>query len=235
MDGKHFKIRSPFHSASEFYNYKGDFSIILLALVDDQYCFTYIDVGANGRASDGGVFARSTLKNAVENKELNLPPNTVFLADDAFPLTEYLLKPFSHHGSLTIKEKIFNYRLSRARRIAENAFGVLVSRFRIFEKPIPVYPETAVAIIKVACVLHNWLRKTTSTCIYQGCVDEEDFESGTISYGSWRREVSGACVSDLVSNQGRNYSKKAAEMRNHLAEWFMSDGAVPWQMNMITK
>lgn len=235
MDGKHFRIRSPFHSGSEFYNYKGDFSIVLLALVDYQYCFTYIDVGANGRASDGGIFAKSTLKSAIENNKLNLPPNTVFVADDAFPLTEYLLKPFSHHGSLTIKQKIFNYRLSRARRITENAFGVLVSRFRIFEKPIAVYPETAVDIIKTACVLHNWLRKTTTTYISRGNVDQDDFESGTISHGSWRKEVSSGCLSDLTSGRARNYSKKAAEMRNQLAEWFVTDGAVPWQMNMIAK
>ncbi|XP_022162249.1 uncharacterized protein LOC111028028 [Myzus persicae] len=56
LDGKHVVLRAPFHSGSNFYNYKGSFSIILFALVDDQYCFKYIDVESNGRASEGGVF-----------------------------------------------------------------------------------------------------------------------------------------------------------------------------------
>lgn len=86
MDDKHVMLRGPFHLGSNFYNYKGSFSITLFALVDDQYCFKYIDVGSNGRASDGGVFAKSSLKNAIENNLLNMPLNTIFIADDTFPL-----------------------------------------------------------------------------------------------------------------------------------------------------
>lgn len=65
------------------------------------------------------------------------------------------MKPYSHHGPLTIKERVFNYSLSRARRIVQNAFGILVSRFRIFEKPIALSPEKADSIVKTTCVLHN--------------------------------------------------------------------------------
>ncbi|CAH1981115.1 unnamed protein product [Acanthoscelides obtectus] len=79
----------------------------VLALVDDQYCFQYIDVGANGRASDGGVFSKSSLNSAIENNLLKLPPNAVFVADDAFPLKEYLLKPYSHTHTLNTKRKDF--------------------------------------------------------------------------------------------------------------------------------
>lgn len=234
LDGKHVILRSPFHSGSEFYNYKGTFSIILLALVDDQYCFEYIDVGANGRASDGGVFSKSSLKSAIEDNLLKLPPNTVFVGDDAFPLKEYLLKPYSHHGPLTQKEKIFNYRLSRARRIVENAFGLLVSQFRIFEKPIALSPEKADILVKTACALHNWLRKTSDGYITRNSVDDEDFENGTVIEGMWRQEIQSQGLRDLRSAaDSRNYSKKAAEIRNKLAEWFMGDGAVAWQMKMI--
>nr|CAI5850648.1 unnamed protein product [Callosobruchus analis]CAI5861199.1 unnamed protein product [Callosobruchus analis] len=56
LDGKHVILRRSFHSGSDPCNYKRTFSIILLALTDYQYCFEYIDVGANGRASDGGAF-----------------------------------------------------------------------------------------------------------------------------------------------------------------------------------
>lgn len=63
-------------------------------------------MGANGRASDGGVFAASSLEKAIEGKTLNLPsaqcpPNTdeelpyVILGDEAFPLKTYLMRPYA--------------------------------------------------------------------------------------------------------------------------------------------
>lgn len=170
----------------------------------------------------------------MEGYLLKLPLNTVFVGDDAFPLKEYLLKPYSHHGPLTLKEKVFNYRLSRARRIVENAFGLLVSQFRIFEKPIALSPEKADILVKTTCVLHNWLRKTSDGYITRNSVDYEDFENGGIVEGMWRLENESQGLTDLPSAaDSRNYSKNAAEVRNRLADWFMGDGAVPWQIKMI--
>ena len=91
---------------------------MLLALVDADYKFLYVDIGCNGRVSDGGVFKNSSLYAALENNTLHLPnrkalpgqsqpmPYTI-VADDAFPLKDYLLKPYSLSG-LTIQNRVFN-------------------------------------------------------------------------------------------------------------------------------
>ena len=114
IDGKHIQVIRPSNSGSEFYNYKRSFSIILCALVDGEYCFKFIDVGANGRASDAAVFRESKLNAAMLDNSMRWSPGAVIIGDNAFPLRTNLLKPFSR-GSLTISQRIYNYRLSRAK------------------------------------------------------------------------------------------------------------------------
>ncbi|XP_033111533.1 uncharacterized protein LOC117112557 [Anneissia japonica] len=72
IDGKNIHIQAPNNSGSKYFCYKGHFSIVLLALVDANYCFTYIDVGNYGSASDGGIFARSTLSEAIDKGTVTL-------------------------------------------------------------------------------------------------------------------------------------------------------------------
>ena len=159
MDGKHIVIRPPPNSGSYYFNYKHTFSIVLLAIVDADYKFLYVDIGCNGRISDGGVFKNCNIYQMFEEKKLDVPeltplPGTttlspyVLIADDAFPLKTYILKPYSQVG-LTNEKRIFNYRLSRARRVMENAFGILSNRFRVFMSPINLVPEKVEAITMV--------------------------------------------------------------------------------------
>ncbi|KAK3758695.1 hypothetical protein RRG08_056735 [Elysia crispata] len=95
------------------------------AVTDASGKFVIVDVGSCGGNSDGGVFSHSAFgKRLLENK-LHLPNETVipgtnittpyvFVADDAFPLRNNIMKPFPHR-QLTREKEIFNYRLSRAR------------------------------------------------------------------------------------------------------------------------
>ena len=71
MDGKHINIKQPKNSGSYLFNYKRTFSIVLLALVDANYKFIYVDIGCNGRISDGGVFRNSSLSTAIDENILN--------------------------------------------------------------------------------------------------------------------------------------------------------------------
>ncbi|XP_057654747.1 uncharacterized protein LOC130893002 [Diorhabda carinulata] len=126
-------------------------------MVDAGYCFIYIDIGANGPASDSAIFRDSTLNIVMENKTLGLPEYSIIIGDDAFSLRTNLMKPYSEIG-LSAGEKIFNYRLSRARRVVENAFCILVWRFRIFSRPIDLSPENNRLSQWAGCCLYNWLR-----------------------------------------------------------------------------
>nr|CAH7745550.1 unnamed protein product [Callosobruchus chinensis] len=228
IDGKHVNIKAPPKSGSEFYNYKKTNSIVLMAIADHNYCFTYIDVGANGSASDGGVFKNSSIYRRLEDGLL--PMDGIIVGDAAFPLKSYLLKPYPG-SQLSTSEKIFNYRLSRARRIVENAFGILVSRFRVFENAIPTSLNTVDAIVCASCALHNWLRKNSYSYITPTCVDREDSE-GQIIPGTWRSEIT-PLIS--INDQRRgNHSVNAKEKRDLLKSYFMTNGSVPWQFNRIS-
>lgn len=87
-------------------------------MIDADCKFVYVDVGTNGRANDGSVFRLSTLKIAIDKNSLHLPNEYVIVAGDAFPLSTNLMKSFSRRN-LSLEERIFNYRLSRARRVVE--------------------------------------------------------------------------------------------------------------------
>lgn len=204
---------------------------MLLALVDGNYNFTCVDIGSYGSQSDGGIFAKSNLMKAIENSKLEIPPESVILGDEAFQLKTYLMKPYPRKFQQPVKEKVFNYRLSRARRIVENAFGILSSRFRVFRRPIILAPHTTIKLIKAACALHNWIRKNNcEPCI---TVDVEDHENQCIISGNWRTGQSSENLLPLCATQERNFIQGARLKRDGLADFFMGDGAVPWQYNMI--
>jgi hypothetical protein len=121
---------------------KKTFSVVLLALVDAKYNFTVVHIVNYGKDSDEGIFAKSNLGKALEKKNIHVPedvelPGTheklsyVIVGDDTFPLKRYSLKPYpaNETGGDEVKQN-FNYRLSRAKRFSENAFGIL---YQIFE------------------------------------------------------------------------------------------------------
>ncbi len=56
VDGKHCTIEAPGNTSSVFYNYKGTFSIVLLAVADANSKFIYVDIGAQGSAHDATIF-----------------------------------------------------------------------------------------------------------------------------------------------------------------------------------
>ena len=74
LDGKHIAIKKPKKSGSEYINYKGYFSLVLLALVDEDYNFLWVNEGASESSSDAQIFNCNKLKRRIENGTLRLPP-----------------------------------------------------------------------------------------------------------------------------------------------------------------
>lgn len=242
FDGKHIALQSPINSGTEYFNYKGYFSIVLFAVVDANYNFIYANVGCQGRISDGGVFSETTFKECLKNSTLHLPPpgylpgrsNTtpfVFVADDAFPMHKNIMKPFPGVQIKGSKQRVFNYRLSRARRVSENAFGIISSVYRILRRPMLLQPERAANVVLAVLYLHNYLRKSNSKSIYNppGTFDSECPTSGEIRPGIWRQSPSNEALLNIPRTSRRS-TNEAHAVRNEFAEFFTSpSGILPFQ------
>lgn len=76
------------------------------------------------------------------------------------------MKPYPGIQESGSKKRIFNYRLSRARRVVENSFGILSAVFRVLRKPLLVEPAKASTVIQCCIYLHNFLRKSSSKKLY---------------------------------------------------------------------
>lgn len=153
-----------------------------------------------------------------------------YVADAAFPLRTYILKLFPGL-QLSLNQRVFNYRLSRARRVIENAFGILVARWRILKTSINMFPENAEKVVLAAVALHNFIKINDSAVKYcpSNYVDWEDNDH-VLHTGEWRHETAPLRSTRLGSN---NSARPAMHMRNQMAEYFCSEGAVPFQYDML--
>lgn len=229
LDGKHIRIKAPPKSGSAFYNYKGFFSVVLLAVADADGVFLSVDVGEYGRNSDGRVLKESAFGKALFTGNLQLPEpiplpgeSTLFpfyfAADEAFPLTNNVMKPYARR-QLTNEKRIFNYRLSRGRRSVECAFGMLTSKFRLLETPICCDIDKIDDIILAVCVLHNFIRKhdgILSNATLQTLIQDQTTEAET----------------NTGHNNRQRPANSALELRNALKEFFLHpNGVLPNQEN----
>ncbi|XP_037935213.1 protein ANTAGONIST OF LIKE HETEROCHROMATIN PROTEIN 1-like [Teleopsis dalmanni] len=239
IDGKHVAIKSPQRSDSQFN------SIVLLAACDAMYCFTTASVGAyeSESQSDRGIFRVTSFgKNLAEDK-LTLPrsiplPLTsqpfphYFIADCAFPLKNNLMKPFPGDGDDTNRtQKVFNYRLSRTRRVIENAFGILTARWRVMRTSMEFNPENVEKIVLACLVLHNFVMLNDTQRWYcpQNFTDIE-MEDNSVVRGEWYNELipAGGPLPSVTSFVRRG-PDNAYNLRMYLANYFVNEGAIPFQ------
>lgn len=184
-----------------------------------------VDIGGEGRQSDGEIFrdigrrfeeGQFKLTNAkpIEIDGPALP--YVLLADEAFPLTTYMMRPYPRSGKLDLKKKVYNYRLSRARRVIESAFGILSARWRIYRRPIIASIANAKKIVQATMALHNFIiineKKLLSNNTYAHITPKD-------------RNIISEGLSSLPINEDRSFVNSGIKVRNTYSEYFMSTGA----------
>lgn len=208
-----------------------------MAIVNTKYEFIMVDVGANGRISDGGVLKNTEFWSKFTSSDncLNLPeqselPSTnkkkpyVLIGDEAFQVTPNFMKPYNK-TVLNDDCRIFNYRLSRARNVVKNAFGILSSRFKIFRRSVNLDPQKVSKIVLACCHLHNYLSKSEKY-IRNNDVDFENINTGDIRPASWRTESQELIPTPRLRG---NPTIEAKAVRDEFCEYFNTTGAVPWQ------
>ena len=138
------------------------------------------------------------------------------------------MKPYSKRH-LTEEKRIFNYRLSRARRVSENAFGILAARFGVFHTMMRLSPVKVTEVVLVCCVLHDmFLSKSLLTYCPPGSMDYEN-ENGDVVSGSWRED--GSSTSSNLRSMPKvkeRSAKNVEDMRDMLCYYVNGPGAVPW-------
>ncbi|KAK5931211.1 hypothetical protein CgunFtcFv8_027378 [Champsocephalus gunnari] len=162
----------------------------------------------------------------METKTLHVPTSTslpdaahlgempfVMVGDAAFPLKPYLMRPYPGKN-LTHQKSIFNYRLSRARMVVENAFGILASRWRIFPRRINPLPKNVDTLVVAGCILHNFLLVPSEN---QRLLDEAEQQGRHMAQGDTWEETTDAC-----------------NVREAFCTFFNSpEGSVTWQDRMV--
>lgn len=211
-----------------------------MAVCDANYKFTYLDVGAYGSEGDVNIFRNSKFGQDIINDTQDFPDDATingvklpyfYIGDDAFPLCKRMMKPYGGRRGLTDEERVFNYRLSRARRCIENAFGIMSSKWLVLKKTMFCSPERAQKLITACCLLHNYLlndnRKSYCSPSFADTLDA----GGNVVEGEWRQRIEKDSLyfGSIPSNLGRNtdYGKY---IQNKVKEYVNShQGSLPWQ------
>ena len=214
VDGSHIPIKAPSEFHADYYNRKGWYSIILQGLVDSNYKFIDINIGWPGKVHDARVFSNSSVFTKGQNGSLfpadrskvinGVKVPVIIIADAAYPLLPWIMKPFPDNGNLPRDKSHFNYRLSRARMVVENAFGRLKGRWRCLLKQNEANIERMNNIVATCCVLHNICE-----------VFQEDFDPELLQETELAEEPRAQALNPAENDA----SKNATDVRKALIEY----------------
>ena len=186
-------------------------------------------MGAAGPTSDDQIFKHTNLRHKIEDGRIGFPDseslgiggpkvNFFILGDDTFPLKLWLMRPYSSH-SMDLKEMVFNYRIRRGRTVVENAFEMLTSHFRIFQRPLQQELPVVNKVVMACIVLHNLLRIRYPTA------QQEDF--------GWEGQPTIVLKGNDIPYEACNAIGAAKIQRNILRDYFMNEGQLPLKCETV--
>ena len=166
IDGCHISLKCApggLQANKENHNFKNFYSIVLMGMVDAKRRFIWASCGFPGNSHDSIVFQSTNLWSKITGgqtipdigKEIGgvkVPP--LLPGDSVFPFQSWLMKPFTN-AVLTPQQQYFNYRLSRARMVTEEAYGELKGRWRVLLRRCESTQEEVRDNTLACIVLHN--------------------------------------------------------------------------------
>ena len=100
---------------------------LLTYMLDGQAeCTMHVCFQIQVCTTEGRATLFPDLKESISGKDIAL----VLLGDPAYPLLHWMMKAFPDNGRLSCEQKLFNYRLSKARIVVEHSYGRLKGRWR---------------------------------------------------------------------------------------------------------
>ncbi|XP_061071558.1 uncharacterized protein LOC133105447 [Conger conger] len=168
VDSSHIPIIAPKDFHHHYLNSRHWHSVVLQAAVDANGLFWNVCAGLPGSVSDANVLRQSglwTLANdgaLFSSRRRRLCGEGVgyyVVADSAYPLRSWVMKPFEDTGALDDGQKRFNSKIGLARSVVENAFGRLRGRWRCLMKRNDCNVDVIRAMVVTCCVLHNLCEK----------------------------------------------------------------------------
>ena len=164
IDGCHIEINAPPDNHEDYFNRKQHHSVNLQGIVDSNLKFIHVTVSYTGSIHDARVLRLSGLYELAENEQILSGPTCningteirpLLAGDRAYPLTNWLVKPYPDRGRLTPEQRKFNVKFSTLRFVVERPFGTgMKARWRIALKKVDQKPSFLKRLI-AACVLHN--------------------------------------------------------------------------------
>lgn len=217
VDGCHIPILCPPGPYGfRYYSvYKKRHTILMLAVVDINNMYLYVDVGEPGSASDSTTWESCDLKAAIDRNEL-VPVSLAveldgvqvlpwFAVDAGFALSNRLLKCYPGNPRERSVEGRFNREVTNVRRHTECTFGHTKQRFAIMRTSRIHNPDFMADIVRVCCALHNLCKTRNEPDYLDPDIDSESDSDSIVEQNYVDEHEPGCNVRDAVAHNVRPY------------------------------